>query len=138
MWRVSSSMPDGAGSKVRLEVVLITSVTLSDGRGPGERAPSRLIGATVGLVAVATGARTERSFCVHGTVSATGAGGILPGDFRRGVSDGAGLGRGEVSACGQRERGGQVQRLSLGVAEGEVLTVLVEQFQRLLAQGLIV
>jgi hypothetical protein len=46
--------------------------------------------------------------------------------------------RDEVCACGQRERGGQVQRLSLGVAEHEVLTVLVEQFQYLLAEGLIV
>src|SRR6266568_9323191 len=36
-------MSAGAGSKVGLEVMPITSVTLSDGHGPGERAQSRPI-----------------------------------------------------------------------------------------------
>ena len=71
----------------------------------------------------------------HG--SATGAGGTPPGDFAA-ASVMRWLCRDEVCACGQEERGGQVQRLSLGVAEHEVLTVLVEQFQYLLAEGLIV
>jgi hypothetical protein len=34
-------MSDRAGSKVGLEVMPITSMTLSDGHRPGERAPTR-------------------------------------------------------------------------------------------------
>jgi hypothetical protein len=34
-------MSDRAASKIGLEVMPIISVTLSDGHGPGERAPSR-------------------------------------------------------------------------------------------------
>ena len=36
-----STMSNGAGSKVGLEVMPIASVTLSDAHGPGERAQSR-------------------------------------------------------------------------------------------------
>ena len=52
--RVSSSMSDGAGSKIGLEVMPITGVTLSDGYGPGGRAPTRLLmdGLEVGWLAV--------------------------------------------------------------------------------------
>jgi len=45
----------------------------------------------------------------------------------------AGLRRGQVCVCGQGERGWQVQCLALGMAEREVLTVLVDQFHYLLA-----
>ena len=62
----------------------------------------------------------EGSFGVHGTVPAMGAGGI-PVVTCAGASVTA---LGEVGACGQRERGGQIQRLSLGVTKLEVLTVL--------------
>jgi hypothetical protein len=40
--------PTGAGSKICLEVMAIDSVTLSDGRGPGERARTRRYGGESG------------------------------------------------------------------------------------------
>jgi hypothetical protein len=56
-------MSDGAGSKIGLEVTPITGVTLSDGYGPGGRAPTRLLmdGLEVGWLAVRTA--PEWSLC---------------------------------------------------------------------------
>ncbi|SRR6266568_651963 len=64
--RVSSSMSDGAGSKVGLEVMPIASVTLSDGRGPGERAPTRRYGAGVGKSKTPGGHTRMGDLCRHG------------------------------------------------------------------------
>ena len=46
--------------------------------------------------------------------------------------------RGVVCPLGQRQRGGQVQRPSFCVAQHEGLAVLVEQLERLPADGLLV
>jgi hypothetical protein len=58
--------PTRAGSKVGLEVMPITSVTLSEGHGPGERSPSRRSGADLASAQVlCCRSRSGRSVCIR-------------------------------------------------------------------------
>lgn len=46
---LQQTSPTGAGSKVALELIPINSMTLSDGHGRGERAPSSYMHGSIGL-----------------------------------------------------------------------------------------